>query len=216
VKFGVNASIDKIRAVFFDFGGVLASEGFREGLQAIGRKHGVDPERTFDLGTEAVYDSGYITGQGTETKFWELFRRRAGIAETDEALRSEILTRFTLRPQMLALVQALRNAGLLVAILSDQTDWLDWLNDRDGFFDEFERVFNSFHLGKGKRDPTIFDDVTRLVGVDPNQALFVDDNPGNVQRAQERGLKVLLFRDEKRAIAWLGRLVRHTQQHRRH
>ncbi len=33
-----------IKAVLFDFGGVLAEEGFREGLKSIGRKNGLDPE----------------------------------------------------------------------------------------------------------------------------------------------------------------------------
>jgi putative hydrolase of the HAD superfamily len=41
-----------IKVVFFDFGGVLAEEGFREGLLAIARHHGLDPQeflKTVDL-----------------------------------------------------------------------------------------------------------------------------------------------------------------------
>jgi hypothetical protein len=33
-----------IQAVLFDYGGVLAEEGFREGLKNIARWHGLDPE----------------------------------------------------------------------------------------------------------------------------------------------------------------------------
>jgi putative hydrolase of the HAD superfamily len=36
-----------IKAVLFDFGGVLAEEGFREGLKAIGVKNGLDPDDFF-------------------------------------------------------------------------------------------------------------------------------------------------------------------------
>jgi len=35
-----------------------------------------------------------------------------------------------------------------LGILSDQTDWLDELNERDGFFQHFDCVFNSFHMGR--------------------------------------------------------------------
>lgn len=37
-------SCSAIRAVLFDFGGVLAEEGFRIGLRAIARLNSLDPE----------------------------------------------------------------------------------------------------------------------------------------------------------------------------
>ena len=36
-----------IKTVIFDFGGVLAEEGFREGLLAIARENGLDPDAFF-------------------------------------------------------------------------------------------------------------------------------------------------------------------------
>ena len=35
----------KVEAVLFDFGGVLADEGFRDGLYAIAGANSIDPER---------------------------------------------------------------------------------------------------------------------------------------------------------------------------
>lgn len=58
-----------IRAVLFDFGGVLATEGFREGLAAVARSQGLDPDEFFRIAREAVYESGYITGRGDEGDF---------------------------------------------------------------------------------------------------------------------------------------------------
>ena len=34
----------KIKAVLFDFGGVLAEEGFRNGLLELGRRQGLNPQ----------------------------------------------------------------------------------------------------------------------------------------------------------------------------
>lgn len=199
----------RLRAVLFDYGGVLAEEGFREGLKALARRHGLDDERFFAEAAEAVYASGYVTGRGDEAAFWELLCRPGGLPRYDPSFTAEILRRFTLRPAMLAAVRALRRRGYRVAILSDQTDWLERLNDRDRFFPEFERVFNSYRLGKGKRDPTLFDDVVEALGVAPCEALFIDDNPGHVQRAVSRGLPSILFTGEEQCLAELEARLGH-------
>jgi len=180
-----------IRAVLFDFGGVLAEEGFRAGLHTIARLNGLDPESVHRKGIDAVYESGYVTGRAKEADFWKLMRGRFRFSEADAALTNIILDRFTLRPEMIELVRDLRGRGLTCAILSDQTDWLDRLDQRDDFYREFDRVYCSYRLGKSKRDATLFDEVVADLGVRPGEALFLDDDPGNVERARSRGLKVL-------------------------
>ncbi|MEW5949107.1 MAG: HAD family phosphatase [Thermodesulfobacteriota bacterium] len=185
-----------IRAVLFDYGGVLAEEGFREGLKIIARQNGIDPPTLHRLAVEVIYESGYVTGRGTEVEFWDMMRRRSGIRGSDAELTREILQRFVLRPKMIEVARTLRRDNLVTGILSDQTNWLDVLNERDHFFQEFDRVFNSYYLGKGKKDLTIFDDVIRTLGISPPETLFVDDHPGNIERASHRGLKTILYRDQ--------------------
>ncbi len=196
-----------VRAILFDYGGVLAAEGFREGLKTIARRQGKDPEEFFRQGAEAVYTSGYVTGEGTEEDFWRLMDRQSPFQENPAALTADILRRFVLRPPMLAKVRELRRRGYLTAILSDQTDWLDRLEQRDHFFQEFDRVFNSFYLGKGKREPSVFLDTVQALGVEPGQALLIDDNPGNIARAAAMGLQTLLFENQESCLAQLGRLT---------
>lgn len=180
-----------IRAVLFDFGGVLAEEGFRAGLRTIAQLNGLDPESVHRKGIDAIYESGYVTGRAKEADFWKLMRGRFHFNEADAALTGIILDRFTLRPEMIDLVRDLRGRGLTCAILSDQTDWLDRLDQRDDFYREFDRVYCSYRLGKSKRDATLFDEVVADLGVRPGEALFLDDAPGNVERARSRGLRVL-------------------------
>ena len=196
-----------LKAVLFDFGGVLAEEGFQDGLHAIARSQGLDPDEVHQAGMEAVYDTGYVLGRGSEADFWREMRRRTGIVGDDTKLSREILDRFVLRPGMFSAVRALRQQGVTVAILSDQTDWLERLNCRDGFSEEFDLVFNSYRLGKGKRDPSAFDDAVRVLGVAPQEVLLVDDLPGNVGRAAARGLRTILFQDEAGFLAKLAQMI---------
>ncbi len=196
----------EIKAVLLDYGGVLAEEGFREGLKAIATASGISADEFFEAGTAAVYDSGYVIGASDEHTYWDMLRDRTGINGTDEQFREEILNRFILREWMLETVRGLKKRGIKVAILSDQTQWLDDLDARDHFFKEFDAVFNSFYLGKGKRDPKIFAEVAAQLAIEPAQLVFVDDNPGHVERARSQGLNAILYTDRESFLAEMTEL----------
>lgn len=176
-----------------DFGGVLADEGFREGLRAIARNNGLDPEKFFLVARNLIYDSEYITGKTEEHRYWEELRLKTKVRNDDKELRREILNRFTLRLPMLKEIKRIKATGVIVALLSDQTDWLGELNQREPFYHYFDHIFNSFSLKKSKRDATLFEDVAERLRVKPQEILFVDDTRENVQRAQARGWKALHF-----------------------
>jgi putative hydrolase of the HAD superfamily len=187
----------KIKAILLDFGGVIAEEGFQQGLYAIAAKFGLDRKRFFQLATEAVYNSGYVTGSGSEKDYWNEVRKHTGITATDEELRQEILFRFIPRGWMLETVRTMQQNGLITAILSDQTDWLDQLGEQYHFFQYFDAVFNSYHLGKTKRDSTIFSDTVQALQVNADETLFVDDNIGHIDRATAAGLQTHHYNDRE-------------------
>lgn len=185
-----------IDTVLFDFGGVLAEEGFRDGLAAIGRLSGRPEEEVVRMGHELVVTTGYVTGRAGEKRWWEALRAEAGIRGPAESLRGEILERFLPRQRMFDSAERLRSRGYTVGILSDQTNWLDELDGLHGIYGRFDYVFNSYHMGKSKNDPTHFDDVLKLLNRPGRQVLFIDDNAGHVERATDRGWAAMRFQDE--------------------
>ena len=187
----------KISTVLLDFGGVIAEEGFQQGLYAIADRFGLDRRRFFELANEAVYNSGYVTGTGSEKDFWDEVREHAGIRAADDELRQEILSRFIPRNWILDIINGLHQQGMITAILSDQSDWLDLLNSQYNFFQYFDAVFNSFHLGKTKKDSSIFVDTLKELNVNGTETLFVDDNSGHIDRASAAGLQTHLFESRK-------------------
>src|SRR4030042_2429342 len=122
-----------IRVVLFDFGGVLAEEGFREGLKAIAKRKGFDPGDFYEMSSDLVYQTGYITGGCDEHSYWNAVREKTGVKGEDQEFREEILKRFKLRPEMTAVVEKIKSSGFIVAILSDHTNWLDGLDPRHAF-----------------------------------------------------------------------------------
>lgn len=187
---------DMIKAVLFDFGGVLAEEGFREGLMAVGKEKGFDPDHFFNILSELVYQTGYVTGSADEHAYWNAVREKTGLTGEDKKLREEVLMRLKLRPKMMEIVKKIKSSGFIVAILSDQTNWLDDLNQRTPFYQHFDHVFNSFYLKKTKRDSSLFTDICAQLDLRPEEVLFVDDSLENIKRAAGIGLRTIHFKDE--------------------
>jgi HAD superfamily hydrolase (TIGR01509 family) len=182
-----------VKGILFDFGGVLAEEGFFRGLTFIAQINGLDQDVFFNAISLGIYESGYLEGRATEQEFWEYLESLVNLPEPPEVIRKAIMDHFVVREWMLEIVDVLREAGVLVAMLSDQTNWLEELNQRYGFYTRFDRVFNSYRLGTSKYRPATYGVVLAELGLEPRQTLFVDDNPGHVRRASDLGLKTILY-----------------------
>jgi HAD superfamily hydrolase (TIGR01509 family) len=191
--------------VLFDFGGVIAEEGFLNGLLSIAEMNGLEPEAFAETGFDLIHATGYLVGRVEEPVYWQAIRKVTGIKNDDESLRKEILKRFVLRSWMMDVVKTLKDSGIHLGMLSDQTNWLDELDSKYGLFHWFDFVFNSYHQGKSKRDPATFDDVLEAMGIEAKRVLFVDDRPGNVERAREKGIQTILYRDRDSFMEQLRR-----------
>lgn len=196
-----------IKAVLFDYGGVIAEEGFVEGLTALAEKNNLERDVFLDAAFDLVASSGYLTGRADEAAFWRALRKATGIGGTDEEMRREILSRFVMRPWVLDLADDLRSLDITVGILSDQTDWLDKLDARDTFFRRFDYVSNSFHLGLSKRGEAVFGETERRLGVPAEGICLVDDNEGNCQRARNSRWHAILYRTGGQVLRELKELV---------
>jgi len=200
-------SKQSIRAVLLDYGGVIAEEGFRNELAAMAREQGLDAGAVMGVARREVYESGFVLGRGTEAAFWAAMRAGAGLEGSDAELTSRVLDAFILRPWMIERVRQWRAKGVITGILSDQMHWLDWLDARDHFFRYFDHVYNSYHLGKGKRDPTLFFDIAGQLALPPAGILFVDDLQSNVERAQAAGWQAIHYVDRVSFEEGIGELL---------
>jgi len=185
-----------IKVIFFDYGGVLADEGFKNGLEAIAKLNGIEPEFFFNTARDLIHSTGYLTGKGDEIIFDDMLRDKTGIKASNMELRNYIFDRFKIRKWMMDIIDELGKNHIRLAILSDQTNWLDELEKRDHFFHKFEKVFNSYHLGKSKRDISLFYDVLGLMDVRPENALFIDDTEEHIERAKSIGINTILYKDK--------------------
>ena len=197
----------EVKAVSFDFGGVVAEEGFKGGLHAIALDHGLDPDIVISAAFEITYEIGFVLGKVREDAFWRAMKNRFSFKGGDRNLTEQILSRFILRPWMLDLISDLKALGMKVGILSDQCHWLNELDQRHGFFKQFDYIFNSYHLHISKKDPEIFNMVSQRLHIDPANILFVDDHEAHILRARQKGLQAILYKDKASFVQQLTGIV---------
>lgn len=102
----------------------------------------------------------------------------------------------------LELVERLDAAGVpLFAITNFGHEFWSGFRPTQPIFDRFADIIVSGTEKLAKPDPAIFQLAIARFGVEPGQALFVDDNAANVAAAAEQGLAVHLFTDAPRLEA---------------
>jgi putative hydrolase of the HAD superfamily len=141
-----------------------------------------------------AYDEGKLTGLA----FWQKFMRDAEMAANQE-IAEELNSwdaRFwtTQNPAMLAWQLALKQRGLLTAILSNMGDNVMASVEREfAWIHRFDVLVWSFKLGIAKPDPAIYRHTIAELGVRPEETLFIDDKPDNIEAAQALGMQTVLF-----------------------
>lgn len=196
-----------MRAVIFDFDGVVAERGFRAALRALAGRRGLEYPPLPGTAMQALVDSGYVTGRGSEQDWWQLLQARVGPLGDAAQFRGELLAASRVRHWQLELAARLAASGHVTAVLSDHTDWLDDIERQQPFAHAFGRVFNSYYLGACKRQTAAFTAVLEALDVTPAQAVFIDDNPDNVARAAALGITGIVYRERAAFVADLERVL---------
>ena len=110
-------------------------------------------------------------------------------------------------PEMLAVADAVRAAGLRTAVVSNNIrEWSPWrgLVDADARFDT---VIDSSTVGLRKPDPAIYELALRRLGASADRAVFLDDFEWNLPTARELGLHVIHVHDPVESAAELTALL---------
>ena len=174
-----------IRAVLFDVGGVLSSEDEMP-------EHLV---RAFTLpGSPDDIDRQIATGEVSEADFHAtLIAVGASTAEADD-LMAQMWDWYCGSPDEAMLDWARRiSARVQVGIISNSADGARREEERRYAFSSiFEHIVYSHEVGLAKPDPRIYALACELVGVEPHEAVFIDDRSENVAAAREFGMSAVL------------------------
>jgi putative hydrolase of the HAD superfamily len=200
----------RIRAVLFDFTGVVTTSPFAT-MGSIGDQTGVDTEVVLELmlGDYAV-DSDHPwhrleRGEISITDYAADVQARATEAglELDFARLRNLMGDLEVQSVSVDAIAVVRRAGYATALVTNNVKEAgDQWRNKVALDELFDVVVDSSHVGLRKPDPAIYHlTLERLGGVDPGQAVFLDDHPGNIAGAHRAGLHALLVDDTDPAPA---------------
>jgi epoxide hydrolase-like predicted phosphatase len=188
-----------LRGLVVDWGGVLTGD-LRTSVQSWAEADGVPLDSYVatmrdwmgePFGVEArlnpihALERGEITVPDFESRLAEALTVRTGRPFDADGLLGRLFGHFEHAPDMSGLVRRARAAGLRTALLSNS-----WGNDypRDGWDAMFDVVVISGEVGMRKPEPVIFEHTLGLLGLRPQEAVFVDDLRHNVDAAVALGI----------------------------
>ena len=108
-----------------------------------------------------------------------------------------------IRPRMLEAVRRLRRNGIAVAAITN--NWKDLMAPTvNGHFDV---VVESYLEGVRKPEPEIYRRTLARLGVEPGEAVMLDDIGANLKTARSMGMSTIKVTDPDVALEELGAIV---------
>lgn len=204
---GSPAAAGRYRGLLVDYGGVLTSDLF-DSFRRFCEAEGLAPDAIasrFDLDRQSrrlLID--LETGRIDETEFEPKFAEMLGIKDS-ERLIDRLFEGAKPDERMIAAVKAARAAGIRTGLISNS--WGTRRYDRDQLTKLFDGVVISGEVGMRKPAPEVYSLGATRVGLAPQECVFVDDLPFNLEPAKELGMATVHHVSGEQTIAELEELL---------
>ena len=196
-----------IRALIFDFGGVLMQTMDRSPRAALEQRYGLKPGELSEIVFNSQAASDATVGAVREPAVWDHVRAVLDLSPAQTAEMKQLFySGDRLDQALLDYIRAARPAlktGLLSNALSNARDFFTLECNIAGLFDE---IVISAEVGVRKPDPQIYHIALQKLAVQPEEVVFVDDFIEYIRAAEALGLKAVWFRSTAQAVAEIEKL----------
>jgi putative hydrolase of the HAD superfamily len=200
----------EIRAVFWDFGGVILSSPF-DAFNAYERAHGLPHDFIRS-----------VNARDSDTNAWARIERRELSAEAfDEAFATEseglghriagrdvlAMLSGSVRAEMVTALDRVIESGLIAACLTNNVTSDHSRPEVDAVMTRFHHVIESSKVGCRKPEPEFYEIACTTAGVAPREVVFLDDLGINLKPARAMGMTTIKVEAAERAIADLEEVL---------
>lgn len=185
-----------IRAILFDFGSVLVKTGDETPRRLLAERLGVSLKELYRLVFDSETAVRSMVGELTIEQHWQAVAAALGVTEQElPAIKAQFWAADLVNHELVAYICTL-HPGYKVGLLSNAWDDLrQVMKQRFGFDGLFDELIISGEVGLAKPDPRIFHLALERLGVQPGEAIFVDDVLANVEVARGVGLHAIQYHD---------------------
>jgi len=183
-----------IQAVIFDIGGVLIRTVDHSPRRRIEERFGLAPGDAEFI----VFNSegGRATQRGafTEEQNWRRVQTELGLSDDDLALfRQEFWAGDKLDTALIDYIRGLRPRRQTAIISNAMPGLMTLLTGKHPIADAFDVIIGSGDVGVAKPDPAIYHMALERLGRRPEEAVFIDDAPRNIEGARAVGLHTIHY-----------------------
>ena len=204
-----------IKAVLWDFGGVILASPF-EAFRRYESEHNLPLDFIRTVNATDPHTNAWALMERSEVtpqQFDELFATESAtlghrVAGADVLL----LLAGDVRPRMVAMLDRVKDAGLRVACLTNNIvggDGVDIADDARAaqiadIMARFDVIVESSKIGVRKPERRFYETACDLLGVQPDECVFLDDLGVNLKPAAAMGMTTIKVSSEDEAIADLS------------
>ena len=197
-----------IKAIIFDFGRVISAQKpmslFRGYERELGLPPGVLNRVMFG---SAAWNEVLVGGKDLD-EYWLEIGPELGLhtPQQIEAFRQRYFADEKINEGVLELIHRLRGQYKLAVLSKAPPRLAGWLADWD-ILPLFDVVVCSGDEGMAKPDPEIYGVTLARLGVEPEEAVFIDDSLGHVEAARALGIHAIHFTTASALAGELGTLL---------
>jgi putative hydrolase of the HAD superfamily len=199
-----------IRATLWDFGGVLSSSPF-EAFAVYERDHGLPDGFIRGLNATNHHDNAWAHLERGDISFDEFCRRFEAEARDAggvlDAAAVMGLLGGRVRPAMVEAVrrchERLKTALLTNNFVAEDPARAGAGSEQAAIFELFDVIIESSKAGVRKPDPRFYRMACDELGIEPSEAVFLDDLGVNLKPAREMGMTTIKVVDPSAALAEL-------------
>ncbi len=197
-----------IRAVIFDFGGVLVRTEDRTSRQQLAERLGMSYQEL----SEVVFDSETARqsalGEISADEAWEIIRKKLGLTPEELAsMREQFWGGDVLDTELIDFLRELKGDYQIALLSNAGNDLRQALEEEWQISDVFDLIVISAEVGLAKPDPKVYQHILEQLGIEPHEAVFVDDFIENVNAASAAGMYAIHFKGSQQARNSLAELL---------
>lgn len=183
-----------IRCLFFDMGNVLVHFSHEQMFRQMADVCSCSDEEI----RKWLWDSGWQqkleTGQVTAEEVRDELSRQSGRSIELEALLRAGADIFTLNEPLLPVLDALKEAGYRMVVLSNTSvPHVEWIRRKWDVLRRFDTEVLSCEVGALKPDVAIYEAALAVARCEPQECFFTDDIAENVEAARDCGMRGEVF-----------------------
>jgi len=197
-----------IEAIIFDLGGVLLRTADFSPREHLAARLGMNRRELegFIFGGESGEQAQ--KGEISVAEHWENLRQKLNYSMQDfQALIDEFFAQDELDQSLIDYIRELHQTYKTALLSNAWDDMRKVIAERWHLEDVFDTMVISSEVGIVKPDSRIFHLTLAKLGVQPDQAVFVDDMSRNIEGAQAVGMQAIHFQDTPQIIAELEQLL---------